>query len=229
MPKSIVANGCSFTQELYLEPEHRWTTKCDVGVNLALGGGSNERIFYTTIEYLNNHSPDVLVIGWSSIQRFTLSRGNGSSVVVTPNHTFDEYLGGDRKEFADFYYKNCHNDFVNLNRTLNYMIHLQDVCSHRHIKLRYFNALLPSMDEQSLYEIAQKAFMSREDKDTERMGIRHNLKILNDQISKLDKEIWIKEFWYSMSEHCKDFPLESGGHPDKEGSDHWAKLIKKYL
>jgi len=229
MSKLIVANGCSFTQELYLEPEHRWTTKCGISTNLAHGGGSNERIFYTTIEHLNNHSPDVLVIGWSSIERFTLPRGNGSRVVVTPKHTFDEHLGGDRKEFADFYYKNCHNEFVNFNHTLNYMIHLQDVCSRRNIKLRYFNAVLPAIDEQSLYEIAQKAFMSRVDKDTERMGIQYNLKILNDLISKLDKKIWIKEFWYSMTEHCKDFPLESSGHPDKEGSNHWATLVKEHL
>ena len=50
---NIISNGCSFTQELHLNKDERWTTKVGVVENLALGGGSNERIFYTTIEYLN--------------------------------------------------------------------------------------------------------------------------------------------------------------------------------
>lgn len=72
--------------------------------------------------------------------------------------------------------------------------------------------------------------MSKSDKNVELQGIKHNLNILKTLLNKLDKDIWIKEFWYSMSEHCKNFPKkDQHGHPDKDGSAYWAELIKKYL
>jgi len=229
MSKLIVSNGCSFTQEYYLNAEDRWTHKCGVNANLALGGGSNERILYTTLEYLNHTTPDILIIGWTGTQRFMLPSANGSRIVITPGHTFDENLGGDESKFSEFYYRNCHNEFTGLERTLNYMIHLQSVCELKGIKLLYFNAVLPDLTEDSLISLSSKAFMSRPDKDMEHMGIQYNLNKLKVLIDRLDNNIWIHKFWYSMTEHCKDFPLESGGHPDKEGSNHWANLVKKYL
>ena len=84
MSKLIVANGCSFTQEFYLPEQDRWTTKCDVDVNLAMGGGGNERIFYTTVDYLNQNRPDVLVIGWTGCDRYMLPNKNGSMIAGSP-------------------------------------------------------------------------------------------------------------------------------------------------
>jgi hypothetical protein len=229
MSKIICANGDSFTQELYLEPKNRWTNGVGVTDNLALGGGSNDRIFYTTIEYLNHYYPDVLLIGWTTISRGMLSNSNGSRIIVTPGHTFDENLGGNYSEHSKFYFKNCHNDFVNFKNTLEYMIHLQEYCKIKNIKLWYYNALLEHIDEKSLLRIASTAFMNRDSKDIEEQGIKHNLNLLKALIKKLNTDIWIKELWYSIPTHCGDFPREKSGHPDVEGSAHWADLVKKYL
>jgi hypothetical protein len=229
MSKFIVANGCSFTEEYYLEKQDRWTTKCEVDVNLALGGGSNERILYTTLEYLNHTTPDILIVGWTHPQRFMLPKSNGSRIVITPTHTFDENLGGDERKFSDFYYRHCENQFTSLERTLNYMIHLQIFCKHREIKLLYFNGCLPNINDEYLKTVATDAFMSKEDEDIERMGIQHNLTKIKELIERLDKDIWINAFWYSMGYHCRGFPTEKGGHPDVEGSNHWSKLVKQYL
>ena len=135
MPQQIVTNGCSFTQELYLDKEDRWSTKIGAVENLALGGGSNERILHTTIDYLNTNNPDVLIIGWTDTDRFMLPNINGSRIVVTPVHTFDENLGNDCDEHSKFYYKYCHNEFVNFKNTLQYMIHIQEYCKAKQIKL----------------------------------------------------------------------------------------------
>jgi len=105
MSKLIVANGCSFTEEYYLDRKDRWTTKCNVNINLALGGGSNERIFFTTLEYLNHNTPDVVIIGWTATQRFMLPSNNGSRIAIMPGHSFDENIGGNERKFSDFYYK----------------------------------------------------------------------------------------------------------------------------
>ena len=229
MAQHIVTNGCSFTQELHLDKEDRWSTKIGAVENLALGGGSNERIFYTTIEYLNAHKPDVLVIGWTDPDRFMLPNSNGSRVVVTPAHTFDENGGGDCDEHSKFYYKHCHNEFVNFKNTLQYMIHLQEYCKAKQIKLLYFKSFFKIIDDTYLTGLARNAFMSHENKDIERMGIQANTNDLKNLIAKLDTAIWIKELWYSMEGHCKDFPVHDLIHPGIEGSNVWAEFVKKYL
>ena len=229
MAQHTVTNGCSFTQELHLNKEDRWTTKIGAVENLALGGGSNERIFYTTIEYLNAHNPDVLIIGWTDPDRFMLPNSNGSRVVVTPAHTFDENGGGDCNEHSKFYYKHCHNEFVNFKNTLQYMIHLQEYCKAKQIKLLYFKSFFKIIDDTYLTGLAKNAFMSHEDKDIERMGIQANTNDLKNLIAKLDASIWIKELWYSMEEHCKDYPVHDLIHPGIKGSNAWAELVKKYL
>jgi len=174
MSNSIVANGCSFTEEAYLEPQDRWTNKCGISTNLAHGGGSNDRIFYTTIEYLNKHTIDTLIIGWSSVNRFMLPNANGSRIVGSPIHTFDENLGGDYSDYSKFYYKHCYNRYTSLESTLNYMLHIQDHCKQKRIKLLYFNAFLPDIDDKSLEDYSKDAYMSKETEDMTRMGINFN-------------------------------------------------------
>ena len=229
MSNIIVSNGCSYTEEAYLESQDRWTNKCGVNENLAHGGGSNERIFYTTIEYLNSKTPDIIIIGWSNPDRFMLPNKNGSRIIGTLTHTFDENVGGDYTEYSDFYYRNCYNSFTSLERTLNYMLHIQNYCKSKQIKLLYFNALLPKIDKDSLLKYSEDAFMSKETEDMTRMGIKFNYNRISMLLNQLDKNIWIKEFWYAMQEHCKDFPKESTNHPDATGSNHWAELVKQYL
>lgn len=229
MAQHILTNGCSFTQELHLDIKDRWTTKIGATKNLALGGGSNERIFYTTIEYLNAHNPNTLIIGWTDPDRFMLPNSNGSRVVVTPVHTFDENGGGDCNEHSKFYYKYCHNEFVNFKNTLQYMLHLQNYCKAKQIKILYFKSFHKVIDESFLNRLAKNAFMSHENKDIERMGIQANTNDLRNLIAKLDKSIWIKELWYSMEEHCKDHPVHDLIHPGIEGSNHWADIVKEYL
>ena len=76
--------------------------------------------------------------------------------------------------------------------------------------------------------------MNRSDPDIEKMGIKHNYEKLQKLIVKLDKNIWIKEFWYSMYSHIQiNFPGQM-----KTGYTHalpveavkdWGDLVKKQL
>jgi len=231
MQNKIVTNGCSFTQQYYLAEQDRWTTKIGTVDNIAMGGGSNERIFHTTIEYLNVNCPDILIIGWTNPNRFMLPKSNGSRLIVTPFETFDESIGvkGDCAEHGKFYYKHCHNDFVNFKNTLQYMIHLQEYCKAKQIKLLYFKSFDETIDDNHLTALAKQAYMSHEDKDVERMGIEANLHTLKNLVSKLDKNIWIKELWYSMEKHCHQFPNHDKTHPGVEGTNNWAELVRKYI
>ena len=229
MSIQLVANGCSFTQEHHLPKEHRWTTLCGIDVNLGFGGGSNDRIFYTTIEYLNQHRPKTLIIGWTLLDRFMMPKSNGSRAIITPWHSFDENLGGDDTNLAEFYFRNCHNEFSSLERMLNYMLFIQDLCKFLKIKLLYFNAYPNPIDEKRLGIIAKKSFVRDDLKLKGVASVDLSKKHLQKMIDRLDRDIWIQEFWYSMHEHCEHLPKEKDGHPNIDGSAYWADLVKQYL
>ena len=234
MAKIICVNGDSFTQEYYQKPEDRWTTHIGATHNLAMGGAGNDRIFNTTMEYLNQHTPNTLIIGWSNPERGTLSYEDGSRLIITPWRCFSEENGHDHKDILELYYKRIHNDFVSFNRTLNQMLFIQEYCKNKGIKLRYFRSVMPNkIDDESLTEVAKTAFMSRTDIDIEKMGIKFNRDQLKGLINSLDRSIWIKEFWFSMLDYISsNFDIsEYGGEIPlpAEAVKSWGQIVAKHL
>jgi len=142
---------------------------------------------------------------------------------------YDENTGETRDDLKKIYYSKMYNPFINLSNTLHYMIHLQEFCKARNIKLLYWNAMLPTVDDGSLSKYASKAFMSRKDSHTEEQGLRHNFKKLKSMIAKLDSTLWIHKPWYGINDHTKELPKLSDGHPGPEASAAWAELVKKHL
>ena len=58
--KTLLINGCSFTRDWY---PNNWFIDHNI-VNIAEFGGSNQRAFRTTIEWIaNNGKPDFVIIG----------------------------------------------------------------------------------------------------------------------------------------------------------------------
>ena len=235
MPKIICVSGDSFTQEYLQKPEDRWSTHIGATHNIAMGGAGNDRIFNSTLKFLNEITPDILIIGWGSTARGSLYHKSGSRVIVAPHRCFDEATGEDYDDIKKFYYSNLHNDFVNFTNVLNYMIFIQEYCKTKSIKLLYFRSILhEQIDSRSLMEISESAHMSRSDPEITKQGIKHNANELSKLIDKLDKDIWIKEFWYSMREHIgKKFPGQiKTGYTHAlpiEAVKDWGELVKKYL
>jgi len=235
MTKIICVSGDSFTQEYLQKPEDRWSTHIGATHNIAMGGAGNDRIFNSTLKFLNETTPDTLIIGWSSTARGSLYHTSGSRVVVAPHRCFDEQTGEDYDDIKKFYYSNLHNDFVNFVNVLNYMIFIQEYCKSKGIELLYFRSVMTEqIDQQSLMKISESAFMSRDNPEITKQGVKHNSNELTKLINKLDKDIWIKEFWYSMKEHIdNNFPVQN-----KIGFAHalpieavkdWGQLVKKHL
>ena len=115
------------------------------------------------------------------------------------------------------------------------MLFLQEYCKAKQIKLLYFRSIMAELlDQTSLMKVSESAYMSRDDPDMTMQGIKHNCNELVNLIDKLDKEIWVKEFWYSMREHIdQKFPgqIKTGythALPVQAVKD-WAQLVKKYL
>lgn len=233
MNKIICVSGDSFTQEYLQNPSDRWSTQIGANYNIAMGGASNSRIFHSTIEYLLNHSPDILIVGWSSIGRGMLHTSNGERLIVTPQRCFGEETGNDNTEIHKFYYTHLQNDFVSFRDTLLYMIHLQEFCQNKNIKLLYFRSILEvELNDDSLKEIALTAFMDRSNDVLVSQGTLYNINYLKKLISKLDKNIWINEFWFSMRNFLKgtyDINRTINQPLPLNAVRVWADLVKKYL
>ena len=234
MDKIICVNGDSFTQEYYQKPEDRWTTHIGATHNLAMGGSGNDRIFNTTMEYLNQNKPDTLIIGWSDPGRGTLSYQDGSRLIITPIRCFNEENAEDHSDILEFYYRKIHNNYVSFSRTLNQMLFIQDYCKSKGIKLLYFRSVMHNeLDDKSLQAVAKEAFMSRRDPDIETMGVKFNLQKLKTLVSRLDRDIWIKEFWFSMHDYIwANFDTSAYGGETPLPADAvkaWGKIVSKHL
>lgn len=235
MSKIICVSGDSFTHEFLQKNEHKWSVKIGASDNIAMGGASNDRIFYSTIEYLNKKTPDILIVGWTVLGRGMLHRNNGSRVIITSHRAFDEQTAENLEEFKKFYYANIQNDFASFRNVLNYMIFLQEYCKNKKIRLLYFRSVLEvELTDDSLMRVASSAFMNANDANIKMQGIRHNCEELKKLINQLDKGIWIKEFWYSMKDHMqKEHGAQFEPGYDKSlpvaAVSDWADLVKKYL
>lgn len=149
--KTALFNGCSFVwgDELQDPYSSRFSKLISDElklneVNLSIRGASNDRIFRTTMDHLeSNPSPEILIISWSSIDRF-------------------EYIDLAEQDVHDHYYLQCspsrinqrefrikrhsierfmldiQNDYKRSIDTINYMSSIQKVCELSSIKLLQF-------------------------------------------------------------------------------------------
>ena len=236
----ILVNGDSFCHERHFAVDESYVQKTwahSLGAkNIALGGCSNDRIFHSTIEYLNINPINVLIIGWTSWHRGWTTLSNGLNLHIGPRSADDNLFGHFEKdhkvwqEHSEFYYKKCYNEFLNFKNFLNYYLHLQEHCALKGI--RFLNFMTFASPKGQLEIIARSANIDRSSEDIKQSGIRYHVKILEDLISRFDKKNWIDQeifFNYQNLAREKNFPFLSDGHPGIEASQYWAKVVKDNL
>lgn len=230
----LVVNGDSFVHEFHLPKEKRWSTRIKADVNLGLGAGSNDRIFYTTLQLLHEKDVDIIIIGWTSWVRSFLQKNNGSRWKICSGIATDEledHLGEDPL-IADLYYKKIFNEYTQLKNTLMYMLHLQEYCKMKNIKLINFSTIFGKNDlnENELEKIAKSAHMSRDTMEMKNNGIQHHKNVLKEYINKLDSSTWVnKSLFFSMNQILDQYPRTSDGHIAEEGSKYWAEIVQKFI
>ena len=156
-------------------------------------------------------------------------------MIVAPHTCFDESTAEQYDDIKKFYYSNLHNDFVNFENALNHMIFIQEYCKAKNIKLLYFRSVMDqTLDQKSLMKTAESAYMEKSDPEYHKQGIKYNYEKLSKLINMLDKDIWIKEFWYSMKDHINNnFPGQLKPGYTKtlpvKAVKSWGELVKSCL
>lgn len=230
----IIANGDSYVHEYHLQEQDRWTNKIDVDINLGIGAGSNDRTFWTTIEALQQYKVDTLILGWTAWQRSFFNKSNGSRYKLINDDAIDEVLSDNDNDasVSRFYLTKVFNEFTQLKNTLIQMLHIQEFCKIKGIKLINFATVFDAshLNEKKITHIASSAFMSRKNKDIEAKGIEFNTNLLLGLIGKLDRSCWINnEIFSSMNTILKDYPRLHDGHIGVEGANKWAEILSKHL
>lgn len=248
---SLVANGCSFTEGYYLDDKTMSWPSClgkmlNVNVhNLAVGGGSNDRIFRTSVEHLHlAQDTDLLIIGWTGIGRSEIPLHNGSYLKITSggsatedmalhSNPSEEYL----KDFTTKFYLWHYNKFVWVKSLLCNIITLQMLCEKKKIKLKQFFAFDTTVgsltvNQQHLVELCEDSynFFKLENLPFPLIENRdQNIELIQNLIEQIDRSTWIGWPCTTMQDSCKNFEFDQNGHPMDHGHQHWATVIHDSL
>jgi len=244
---TILANGCSFTEGHNLaDPQLAWPYQLgkilnqDV-VNLAIGGGSNDRIYRTTVEFCNTQTPEYVVIGWTGLPRNELSHISGTYLRMAPwcKLADDCELPDDLTSVHQFWIKNLLNEYINFKNLVHYVLHLQDYFKTKKIRYKFFTALSTNYiyeflcDSDIAFELAQQSFSWKKynkdyELDSKETHVKyHDLKQL---IDKIDLNNWVMHNT-TMNNYLIDNHYESDDthHPTAPGHHHWAKTLSQSL
>jgi hypothetical protein len=243
----IYCNGCSFTEGFNLNnPANSWPAVLGQElnqsvINQASGGGSNDRIYRTTIEYCNTHVPDYVIIGWTTNTRNELSHTKGTYLRLAPKtHLADDSeLPDNLESIHKFWLQHVYNEYINFRNMVHYILHLQDYFKSKKITYRFFTALgqlhLRSFLQESpkAFELAQQSFywkQYRNDFDPEPKETHVKYQELKDLVKKIDLNNWIMHDT-TMFDYLKNnnYQIDQTGHPGIDGHAQWATVIKEIL
>ena len=143
---NVLINGCSHTE----------ASECDKGLaeflqekldadvtNIAKGGGSNHRILRTTMEYCESNDVNLVIIGWTTHERFEFSYNSELT-----DYTLDKQ--SDNADLQKFYrYADLHlaDWLIGLKNTITYQYALQLYLENKDINYLYCNMFNSSPED----------------------------------------------------------------------------------
>jgi hypothetical protein len=133
--KKLLINGCSHTEasecsktfaDFFIDFEYE---------NIAKGGGGNHRILRTTVEYLENNNVDLVIIGWTTHERFEFPWRGQRTDYTLYKQSEDE----DLEKFYRYLDLNVADWNTGLEDTITYQFLLQNYLSSKNIDFLYCN------------------------------------------------------------------------------------------
>lgn len=226
MSGNIFYAGCSFTANSGFDEARRpechwpWLLAQRLGLdqtNLAVGGCSNEEIFYRCIEHLTTHRPKLAVVMWSSLSRKWVypSRDNVDDyTIMNLGHVsglstqgLNKDLGPVR-EYAKLHYAYFDNHYVEIKRWLLQILALEHLTKSLGINavfikgfenfLSDFMAIARDPIQGGFSNIRQeiKSMLDFDHRPDD--YIWQKIAVIQDLVSKIDRDRWIEFDDYSF-------------------------------
>lgn len=136
--KNLLTNGCSHIEgsetdksigDFFGEKLNFYHT------NIAQGGGSNHRIFRTTLEYCEENNVDFVLIGWTTHERFEFSFDEQRENYTLQKQSEEENLNKFYR-YADLHLADWH---IGLENTIAYQFALQEYFNSKNIEYLFCN------------------------------------------------------------------------------------------
>ena len=245
MTKKILFVGCSLTansgfNEENLKSNH-WPFLLSEHykfyfLNIAVGGMSNEEIFFRTVEQLNQTKFDLIIVMWSGVDRKWVyhSESNVDDYTIINQGICKGYKSKSKElhEYAKLHYSNFNNQYVNIKKWLLMIKSLEMLCkklSQPYIFISGFNNHLREINKIyykngfiNLTEFTKSMldFNSRPD-----YYILEKINVLKTAISVIDSSNWIDFLDYAFYEEPVDF-ADDQAHPGKKSNQ---QLVEKLI
>jgi len=233
---TVVFNGCSFVEQSHLELEtSQWQTQYWPGllypdhVNLAASGGSNSRIFRTTVDYIYQNQPGVLIIGWTGLDREELPCANGDHMRLRIDCTsFENDQDSMDSNFHCNWYANHHNEWLSFEQLVRQILCVQDLCRQRGITCWMFNAFhhnylaYPGQPLQSNFNVLNEKWFHKRLDDLEK---------IKKMLFNIDFDQWLWPAKTTLAQWAQQQGLEfeSAGHPALSAQVSIADYIKQQI
>jgi len=229
----LLTVGCSFTADCGFTDENRkkyhWPELFAKNFNYnlnnhAIGGMSNEEIFYRTIHAITKNDYDLVIVMWSSLHRKWLYF-NENNVDDFVSANFGSNNNFAVQEFAKVYYAYFSNHYIEIKKWLLSCIALQEILNSKKIKWRFARGFNNHIDEFSNINYKNNAWSGNTtpikrilDWENRPDEYLHE-KILDIQylIKRLQKDNWINLYTSPFNQLSTDV-ADDNQHPGPEAN-----------
>jgi hypothetical protein len=220
----IAFNGCSMVEMGNCDHVDSWESMIWPSLisqnlsaeylNVATTLASNQRILRTSIDLVLDSTPDILIVGWTSMDRIEMPLVNGDWLRLSPYCSLPEKHGKEANDY-EFFYKNYYNDWLMFYQTVQTIYLLSLLCKQNNVKLLMFNAVFHNyindyqlIIKNNFYKIMQRHPMHW-DAENKKVQKLCNL---------IQNENWLIPSNVTLVDICKSnqWPLDEFGHPTVE-------------
>lgn len=233
---TVMFNGCSFVEQSHLELENdQWRNLYWPALispdhdNIAASGASNTRIFRTTIDYIYTYKPEIIIIGWTGLDREELPCSNGDRVRLRTDCTsFENDQDSLLEPIHDSWYRDHHNTWLSFEQLIRQVLIVQDLCRSRNIVCWMFNSFFhnyiayPGQPLQHNFNVLNEKWFHKRSDDLE------HAKMLINHID-LDHWIWPPKTTLAQWAQTQNLEFELHGHPALSAQKSIAGYIKNRI
>lgn len=239
MPGKIFYAGCSFTANSGFDedrrPDHHWPWLLSKAlevqqINLAVGGCSNEEIFYRCLEYFSVSKPKLAIVMWSSLSRkWVYQSQNNVDDYTIMNMAHVHGLGTQGlnkdhsavKEYAKLHYAYFDNHYVEIKRWLLQILALEHTAKDLGVEIIFVKGFENFLrDFSAITYDASRGFVNirpeiKDMLDFDRRPddyIWQKIQDIQNLMGMIDRKLWIDFDAYSFRGNQVDV-ADDGVHP----------------